>query len=485
MSMPKTLSCSQAGQVLAVSGIVLRRLAQEGKIKSHKTPDGNIQFDTNTIRQLAATSLDSIDLPESPVNQAMIISDDRSSSESLKDMLHQWEHIDIRCAEDAFDAGVLLNQFSPDVIIIDQKRRVESLSIIEKIKKNPDMSDCIGIVVVESLDAAKEDPSEKAHYMEKPLVNSDLALLLQLQPQRADDAPPEIEEEEEHSEAVNDFLEELYIPAPPDLFLRVRQAVPNLRKITSLVEEDPGLASKILQAVNSVAFGLPNKVASLPNAVTLLGLDYILNIINAVLIRKISKKVKSADLEVFWNISNEVGQYAAFLSRKLCIGTPDEAFTLGLFHNCGVPLIMEKYPAYLATLEKGYANQDGHVELAEIDKFKSAHSEVSYLTSRAWNLPAHITEVIRLHHNLDEIEQVLMASHQGQGEHESKVAEYLTLLKISEHFAELHLNLGKQNADYEWMRIKPAVLDYLSMDNDGFADLEDEVDSSYTSINVG
>ena len=484
MATPKSLSCTQAGQVLAVSGITIRRLAQLGKIECYKTTGGNYEFEAGTIRQLASGQYD-LEMPSQPVNQAMIISDDKSSSESLASIFKQWENVETKLAEDAFDAGVLLNQISPDVIILDQKFQDDSLAIIRKIKKNPDLKDCIGIVLVDSLKNVKdESPTPIAHFMEKPLNNADLAELIRMPDNSPSEEQTAADGEEYHSEVVEDFLEELYIPAPPDLFLRVRQAVPNLRKISSLVEEDPGLTSKILQAVNSVAFGLPNKVASLPNAVSLLGLDYILNIINAVLIRKISKNVKSADLEVFWNISNEVGQYSAFLSRKLCLGTPDEAFTLGLFHNCGVPLILEKYPDYFNTMEAGYGKQSGFVEQVEMERYGNCHSEVSYLIARAWNLPLYIVDAIHHHHDPEKIFEILKQCESNPSEHNSKTAEYIVLLKVAEHFAELHLNLGKQNYDHEWEHLKPAVLDYLGMDNDGFADLEDEVDISYSSIFV-
>ena len=34
----------------------------------------------------------------------------------------------------------------------------------------------------------------------------------------------------------------------------------------------------------------------------------------------------------------------------------DEAYALGLFHNCGIPLMIKRFPNYMAVVEQAYAN---------------------------------------------------------------------------------------------------------------------------------
>jgi len=46
--------------------------------------------------------------------------------------------------------------------------------------------------------------------------------------------------------------------------------------------------------------------------------------------------------------------------------TPDEAYTLGLFHDCGIPILMEKYDDYAQTIQSAY-NAEG-IRITQIEK---------------------------------------------------------------------------------------------------------------------
>jgi len=284
------------------------------------------------------------------------------------------------------------------------------------------------------------------------------------------------------SQKIVSTMDDLYIPPPPTLFNQIQEAVPDLRKIAKLIEKDAGLTSKLLQVVNSAAFCLEVKIASVPHASMMLGLDFVLNIVTAVLLRDISDKAKSPELEMFWQVSTETAHYATYLSKKLCIGLPDEAFTLGLFHNCGIPIVLQKYPEYFHIVEKAYADSSAQMNKIERENINCTHAEVGFLISEAWSLPNYISEAIHYHHDLEYIQNVLDKATYDKDPYVQQVADYLFLLKMAEYFSELHLNIGKSTEHYEWDIVKPWLLLYVDMDEDDFVDLEDEIDHNFEVI---
>ncbi len=281
---------------------------------------------------------------------------------------------------------------------------------------------------------------------------------------------------------MKDFLDQLYIPPPPSLFADIKRAGGELDKISSVIKKDPELAAKVLQSINSAAFGMYVHIASIPHAVSLLGLESVLNIINGVLLRQISDKVDYVDLQIFWENSNEVGSYAAYTSRKLSIGQPDEMFTLGLFHNCGIPVILQKYENYFSVLRKGYANANGLIRWVEEKLLQCNHAEVSYLVSRAWNLPNHIIDAIRYHHDIIYFQKLLQTAGQSSDPHDTKVLNSMVVLKIAEHLAELHLVLGNQEVDFEWELLKGPIMEYCKFDEATLQDLEEQINEKFRDI---
>jgi HD-like signal output (HDOD) protein len=90
-------------------------------------------------------------------------------------------------------------------------------------------------------------------------------------------------------EQINNVLMGIKIPPQPQIMvdLQIEQIMPDpdLKRIAALIRRDVGLAGTILKVVNSSFYGLSNKITSIDQAVSLIGLDSIINIINGVSIK--------------------------------------------------------------------------------------------------------------------------------------------------------------------------------------------------------
>lgn len=75
---------------------------------------------------------------------------------------------------------------------------------------------------------------------------------------------------------------------------------PDLRTMAKLISQDPRLAGGLLKAVNSPFFGLANCIASIQQAVNLLGCNSVINLINAQSIRGEMSNDTILTLYRFW-----------------------------------------------------------------------------------------------------------------------------------------------------------------------------------------
>jgi HD-like signal output (HDOD) protein len=143
------------------------------------------------------------------------------------------------------------------------------------------------------------------------------------------------------AEYIQQVLQGISVPPQPQIMvdLQMEQVMPNpdLRAIAKLISQDPGLSGALLKLVNSPFFGLANRIASIQQAVNLLGCNTVINLINAQSIRGELTDEAIVNLNRFWDTAQDVAMTCLTLAKRIGYRSPDEAYTLGLFHNCGIP----------------------------------------------------------------------------------------------------------------------------------------------------
>ena len=157
------------------------------------------------------------------------------------------------------------------------------------------------------------------------------------------------------AEQIQQALQGITIPPQPQIMvdLQFEQYMPDpdLETIAKLISQDPGLSGALLKLVNSPHFGLSNKIGSIQRAVNLLGSRSIINLINAQSIKGEMSDETIVTLNRFWDTAQDVAMTCLTLAKRTGIQAADEAYTLGLFHDCGVPLMLKRFPNYMDVLE--------------------------------------------------------------------------------------------------------------------------------------
>ncbi|QLF92982.1 HDOD domain-containing protein [Pseudomonas sp. ABC1] len=276
------------------------------------------------------------------------------------------------------------------------------------------------------------------------------------------------------AEQIQKVLQGISVPPQPQIMvdLQMEQVMPSpdLRNIARLISQDPGLSGALLKIVNSPYFGLANKVGSIQRAVNLLGSDSVINMINALSIRSEMSDSTIVTLNRFWDTAQDVAMTCLTLARRIGCEGVDEAYTLGLFHNCGIPLMLKRFPNYMEVLEESYACADEGVRIVDTENrlLNTNHAVVGYFTAKSWNLPRHLCEAIANHHNA-------LSIFQDESARDAQLKNLLAILKMAEHICKCYRVLGNQKEDHEWLAIEALVLDYVGLTEYDFQLLRENI----------
>lgn len=235
----------------------------------------------------------------------------------------------------------------------------------------------------------------------------------------------------------------------------------DVRLLARTINQDPGLTAMLFKVVGNSAYRQHQPFANVEEILHAVGVRQTFNLVQAISLASMSDIKKDRRIyEAFWARSHAVGQIAMLVADErvaVCNIFPDQAYLAGMFHDCGVPLLMQRFPTYCADMRLG---QPGHwVDVKEEDaKFNADHCVVGYLVARHWHLPEFICDAIRFHHSINEL---------GMTDARSMVA--IVSLAIEIYYRDQH----HENA--EWLRQGDDVLVELGLSTETLPEFIDVV----------
>ncbi|PQP04770.1 histidine kinase [Pseudomonas frederiksbergensis] len=276
------------------------------------------------------------------------------------------------------------------------------------------------------------------------------------------------------AEQIQQSLQGISVPPQPQIMvdLQMEQYMPDpdLEVIAKLISQDPGLSGALLKIVNSPYYGLSNKITAIQRAVNLLGSRSIINLINAQSIKGELNDDAIVTLNRFWDTAQDVAMTCLTLAKRVGIQAGDEAYALGLFHDCGIPLMLKKFPDYMKVLEQAYANASVECRVVDTEnkQYNTNHAVVGYYTAKSWRLPEHVTQAIANHHNA-------LAIFSDESCRNTPLKNLLAILKMAEHICASYRVLGNQSEDHEWNNVGHLVLDYIGLSEYDFETQKQEI----------
>ena len=257
------------------------------------------------------------------------------------------------------------------------------------------------------------------------------------------------------------ILQGISIPSQPQIMvdLQMEQVMPDpdIKRIAELISHDVGLAGTVLKVVNSPFYGLSNKISSIQQAVGILGMSSVVNIVNGISIKSSMGDDTIRALTRFWDTAMDISMTSATLAKQVGYRFPDDAYALGLFHNVGVPILMAKYENYLDIMQESYTGHHARIVDFENQQLKTNHAVIGYYTAKSWNLPSMLCEIIADHHNCQRMFE--------QKTVENDKTALTCILKLAEHICGTYKILGRQDEDFEWTEVGTLVLEHLGLND--------------------
>lgn len=263
------------------------------------------------------------------------------------------------------------------------------------------------------------------------------------------------------------LIEGIRIPPCPqimlDLVSELRKPEPDFLKVASLIQNDPAHAALVLKLANSPLFVRSARLGSIREAVASLGMQNVLHIVSNVSLRNSIQTENPAErrmLEKFWDKAAHTAEAALLFAAALPGMSRDDAYTCGLFHDCGIPILSLHFERYLQVCDVSDSNWESILSCEE-SHFGTNHAVVAYFFACNWKLPPHISQAILLHHDGTIFDR-------SAGTVDETVRNLVALTVLAKHITAILLN---EPSHAGWTQTKLHALEQLGLVREEFKDI--------------
>ncbi len=192
------------------------------------------------------------------------------------------------------------------------------------------------------------------------------------------------------------------LPQFPDNIVFIQQLINDpeseITDIARQISMDPSLTADLLKVVNSAQFMLPKRVDNIVEAVKLLGLRGLKNLLYSYGTQKLLDKGQ----EQLWQHSYKTAFFAYNLAKNLRKkDLLDDAYVGGILHDMGKIIFSSTHPEPLDKITKFVKDRDIKRNFIEDLSAGLNHAEIGGMIAEKWNFPEVLVEAIKYHHEPD------------------------------------------------------------------------------------
>lgn len=170
-------------------------------------------------------------------------------------------------------------------------------------------------------------------------------------------------------------------------------------ELAEKISLDEGMSARVLRISNSSFYGLSRRVASIHDAVVVLGFSSVRSLAMAVGLLHLFPQAGKGQFEhqAFWQHSLQVAAAARGLAG-CCRLEAETAFTAGLLYDVGQMVLDTCLHQEFDVVLKRYHEEAGDLYALEQEMLGFDHAQVGAEVARRWNFPPVIQQVIQSHH---------------------------------------------------------------------------------------
>jgi HD-like signal output (HDOD) protein len=199
------------------------------------------------------------------------------------------------------------------------------------------------------------------------------------------------------------------LPPLPTLVSKVLQMLSDpetpFEDIESVISRDQALVAKLIKVGNSALYGGLQKVSSLRQVLTRLGLKTTRNLVLTASTRSYflnNRKTMRVWGQFLWQHAVETGLAARRIAEITHYPDPEEAFVGGLIHDIGKLIMLMLFAKpYIEILKMKKVNQVAS-KSAEMRVLNCNHEQIGRLLMDRWNMPESAKACAEYHHRYHE-----------------------------------------------------------------------------------
>lgn len=173
------------------------------------------------------------------------------------------------------------------------------------------------------------------------------------------------------------------------------------RQLGGLIEQDTVLTGNVLRMVNSAAYARRTEVMAISNAIAILGINKLRNLVLTLSVANMWRSVKTPNgwsLQRFNTHELSTAILCDTIAQRLDLEFPEGAFLAGLLHDLGKLLLVMASPADHLDIEAHAARTGCSLLEAEQYLLETDHAALSAEALRIWKLPLPLQQAVRDHH---------------------------------------------------------------------------------------
>ena len=173
-----------------------------------------------------------------------------------------------------------------------------------------------------------------------------------------------------------------------------------LADIARHISMDPALTADLLKIVNSAQYMLVKKVDNISDAVKMVGMRGIKNLLYSYGTQKVLGEDTKEKREL-WDHSYKTAFYAYNLTKnfKRDKNLLDDVYVCGILHDMGKIIFSNVHPALLEKI-KNFCSEKG-LPASTFEDLSAGmnHAEIGAMVAEKWNFPDHLVQAIQFHHD--------------------------------------------------------------------------------------
>jgi HD-like signal output (HDOD) protein len=194
-----------------------------------------------------------------------------------------------------------------------------------------------------------------------------------------------------------------YAPALEEIEAALRSPECSLISVAEAIEKDPDLTSRLLRLGNSSFYGFSSRLATVGEAISLIGIQQVQDLIavSSIIDQFAGVAPEHVNMESFWRHSLACGLGCRVLATARRMPKADKFFVAGLLHDVGRLVLLSQAPEEAQAVFELYGREPMLLHEAEKRVLGYDHADIGEALLRNWKYPHNLIHAVGYHHRPD------------------------------------------------------------------------------------